>query len=81
MTSLFSGSAIVWESLRNPEIDLLGLFIPWAMIIAVPGFLLAWLTVLILEKLRWTTFIWHLPLFFVGLCLFFTFALGLLFTP
>jgi len=69
------------DALRNPEIDILGFFIPWVMVVGVIGFLLAWASVLGLEKLGWTRRIWHLPLFFVALCLIFTFSLGLLLMP
>jgi hypothetical protein len=69
------------EGLNYPELDFLGFFIPWAMVMGVMGFLLAWLAVLGMERLGWTRVIWHLPLFFVALCLIFSFCLGLIFTP
>lgn len=71
----------MFEGLRNPEIELLGFFLPWGLVMGVMGFLLAWVAVLALEKAGWTKYIWHLPLFFVALCLVFTFGLGLIFQP
>lgn len=71
----------MFEFLRNPELDFFGFFIPWIMVLGVIGFLLAWGTVLCMEKFGWTHAIWHLPLFFIALCLLFTFALGLILLP
>jgi len=57
----------MFETLRLPEIDFLGLYLPWAFVMGVAGFLVAWGLTLFLESLGWTRWIWHLPLFFIAL--------------
>ena len=69
------------SALHSPEIDFFGLFLPWGFIMAVLGFLLAWVITLFLEHLQLTRHIWHLPLFFVALVILCSCLLGLLFTP
>lgn len=71
----------MFDVLKFPELDLLGFFVPWGMVIGVLGFMLAWGITLLLEHLEWTQFIWHLPLFFVALAIFCTCILGLIFAP
>lgn len=70
-----------FDWLRNPEINLIGFFIPWWWMIGTAGFLLAWLAAIALEQLGWTRSIWHLPLFFLALAAFFSSVLGLLLAP
>lgn len=68
-------------SLRVPEIVLGDFMLPWGMVIGVLGYMLAWLLVAVLERLRWTRFIWNLPLFFIALAVLCGCVLGLLLAP
>lgn len=68
-------------SLRVPEIVLGDFMLPWGMVIAAMGYLLAWVAVIALERLRLTRFVWNLPLFFVALAVLCGCVLGLLLTP
>lgn len=67
--------------LRSPELQLLDLLVPWNLGIAILGFLLAWVTVTLLERTGLTRFIWHLPLFFLALLILITSLLGLVLHP
>jgi hypothetical protein len=67
--------------LRNPEFDFLDLLLPWNLGIGLIGFLLAWVAMAILERTGLTRFIWHVPLFFLGLFVLLTSLLGFLFHP
>jgi len=69
------------DALRVPEFRFGDFLVPWGMVISVLGFLLAWVTVMVLERVGWTRGIWHLPLFFVALCVVFGCSLGLIFAP
>lgn len=68
-------------SLNVPEIILGDFMLPWGMVIATLGYLLAWMAVIVLERFRLTRFIWNLPLFFIALAVLLGCTLGLLFTP
>jgi hypothetical protein len=68
-------------SLRIPEILLGDFMLPWGMVIGALGFLIAWLLVGVLERLRLTRHIWNLPLFFIALAVLCGSALGLLLAP
>jgi hypothetical protein len=67
--------------LTNAEIDVLGMFLPWWLVVAVLAYLTAWVAVMILERLHLTRHIWHLPLFFLALVVFFFSAIGLALAP
>lgn len=67
--------------LKTPELRFGDFLVPWGMVIGVLGFLGAWVTVSIMERLGWTRGIWHLPLFFVALAVFLGCVIGLIFTP
>ena len=67
--------------LTNAEIDVLGMFLPWWLVLAVLAYLVAWVVVMILERLHLTRHIWHLPLFFLALIVFFFSAIGLDLAP
>jgi hypothetical protein len=67
--------------LTNAEIDVLGMFLPWWLVVAVFAYLAAWGAVMILERLHLTQHIWHLPLFFLALVVFFFSAIGLALAP
>jgi uncharacterized membrane protein len=68
-------------NLRNPELDFLDLLMPWVFGIGIVGFLAAWVVMSILERAGLTRFIWHVPLFFLGLFVLLTSLLGFLFHP
>lgn len=69
------------DSLRLPEFQFGDFLVPWGMVIGSLGFLAAWFLVLALEQKGWTRQIWHLPLFFVALAVFFGCVIGLIFAP
>ena len=45
---------------------------PWNVIIGALGFLNAWLVVTVMEYTGLSRYVWHLPLFFVGLVVLFS---------
>jgi hypothetical protein len=51
------------------------------MIVAALGFLLAWLVVAIMEHTGLSRYVWHLPLFFVGLVVLFSSLIGIAVFP
>lgn len=67
--------------LRSPELQLFDLLVPWNLGIGMLGFLAAWLVMAVLERTGLTRFIWHVPLFFLGLAVLLTSLLGSLFHP
>lgn len=69
------------DQLRTPEIRLGEFLVPWGMVVSTLGFLTAWFVVGIAERLCWTRYVWHLPLFFVALSVFFGCVYGLVFAP
>ncbi len=71
-----------WLSwLKTAEIPIGEFFLPWGMVIGTLGFLAAWLTTSLMERFKLTRYIWHLPLFFVALTVFFGCVIGLLLKP
>ncbi len=68
-------------NLRTAEWMFWDFLLPWGMVMGVIGFLLAWVVVVVLERLAWTRAIWNLPLFFVALAVFFGCVVGLILTP
>jgi len=71
----------IFEYLNKPEIEIGDFLLPWGMVIGVLGFLVAWLVVHIMERNTWTRHVWHLPLFFVALAVFFGCVIGLILAP
>ena len=67
--------------LKVAEIEIAGFLLPWGLIMGTLGFLIAWGVVVLLERASWTRHIWHLPLFFIALVIFFASVLGLFFSP
>lgn len=67
--------------LTNAELDLLGVFVPWWLVIGVFAYLAAWFVVRMLERFRLTRHVWHLPLFFLALVVLFYSAIGLALAP
>jgi hypothetical protein len=70
-----------FQILRTPEYDIVGLLVPWWMVISVLGFLVAWFIVWWMEVGGVTRWVWHLPLFFLALAVLSTSLLGLLLLP
>ena len=68
-------------NLRTPELDFLDLLLPWNLGIGIVGFLVAWVVMTLLERAGLTRFIWHVPLFFLGLFVLLASLLGLFFHP
>jgi hypothetical protein len=68
-------------NLRSPELQVLDLLVPWNVGIGILGFLLAWLIMVVLERTGLTRFIWHVPLFFLGLLVLLISLLGSFFQP
>jgi hypothetical protein len=63
-------------TLRSPESQILDLLVPWHVSLGIIGVLLSWLIMTVLERTGLTRFIWHLPLFFLGLVVLITSLLG-----
>jgi Protein of unknown function (DUF1656) len=55
--------------------------VPWTVIIGALGFLMAWLVVAIMEHTGLSRYVWHLPLFFVGLVVLFSSLIGMAISP
>ena len=71
----------IYDFLHNSELQFGDFFVPWGMIVSCFGFLTAWLVVSIMEHKGWTRHVWHLPLFFVALAVFFGCVIGLILAP
>lgn len=70
-----------FTQLRTAEIRLGDFLLPWGMVIGVLGFLVAWAVIHCMERRGWTRGVWHLPLFFVALAVFFGCVIGLILAP
>jgi predicted naringenin-chalcone synthase len=75
LVSLFAGA------LNRPELRLLEVLVPWIMIVGALGFLMAWLLVAMMEHTGLSRYVWHLPLFFVGLVVLFSSLIGMAVFP
>jgi predicted naringenin-chalcone synthase len=73
--SLFAGA------LNRPELRFSEVLVPWIMIVGALGFLIAWLVVAIMEHTGLSRYVWHLPLFFVGLVVLFSSLIGMTVFP
>ena len=69
------------EVLKNAAIDVLGMFIPWSLVVGALAYLAAWVVVMVLERLHVTRHIWHLPLLFLALIVLFFSVIGLILAP
>jgi ABC-type multidrug transport system permease subunit len=70
-----------FDVLRSPEIRLGDFLVPWVMVIAALGFVVALGAVALIESRGWTRGIWNLPVFFLGLFVLVGSTLGLVFAP
>ena len=66
---------------KNAAIDVLGMFIPWWLVVGALAYLAAWVVVMVLERLHVTRHIWHLPLLFLALIVLFFSVIGLILAP
>jgi predicted naringenin-chalcone synthase len=69
------------EALNRPELRLTDLLVPWIVIVGALGFLVAWLVVAIMEGTGLSRYVWHLPLFFLGLVVLFSSLIGMAVFP
>ena len=67
--------------LNRPEFRLGEVLVPWSVIIGTLGFFTAWLVVTIMEYTGLSRYVWHLPLFFLGLAVLFSSLIGRVFSP
>ena len=67
--------------LNHPEFQFGELFVPWNVIIGALGFLNAWLVVTVMEYTGLSRYVWHLPLFFLGLVVLLSSLIGRVFAP
>lgn len=67
--------------LDRPEFRLGEVLVPWTVIISSLGFLTAWLVVAIMEYTGLSRYVWHLPIFFVGLVVLFSSLIGMAISP
>ena len=75
LVSLFVGA------LNRAEFRLSEVLVPWIVIVGALGFLTAWLVLAILERTGLSRYVWHLPLFFVGLVVLFSSLIGMVVSP
>jgi hypothetical protein len=68
-------------ALNRPELRFSEVLVPWIMIVGALGFLMAWLVVAIMEHTGLSRYVWHLPLFFVGLVVLFSSLIGMAVFP
>jgi Protein of unknown function (DUF1656) len=69
------------NTINRPELRFSELLVPWIVIVGALGFLMAWLVVAIVERTGLSRYVWHLPLFFVGLVVLFTSLIGMVVFP
>jgi hypothetical protein len=67
--------------LNRPEFRLGEVLVPWSVIIGALGFFTAWLVVALMEYTGLSRYVWHLPLFFIGLVLLFGSLIGMAISP
>jgi predicted naringenin-chalcone synthase len=68
-------------ALNRPELRFSEVLVPWIMIVGALGFLVAWLVVAIMERTGLSRYVWHLPLFFVGLVILLSSLIGMMCSP
>jgi Protein of unknown function (DUF1656) len=68
-------------AMRRPELRFSEVLVPWIMIVGALGFLVAWLVVAIMEHTGLSRYVWHLPLFFVGLVILLSSLIGMMCSP
>jgi hypothetical protein len=68
-------------ALNQPELKVTEVLIPWILAIGVIGFLVAWFILAVMERTGLSRYVWHLPLFFLGLVVLLSSIIGLVFQP
>lgn len=71
----------VLARLTTAELHFGDFLVPWGLVIGAMGFVLAWLVMVVLERVGWTRQIWNIPLFFVALSVLFGCVIGLILSP
>lgn len=69
------------EVLDRPEFRIGDVLVPWIVIMGGLGFIAAWLVVAVMEYTGLSRYVWHLPLFFIGLVILFSSLIGMAFSP
>ncbi|MFZ4681169.1 MAG: DUF1656 domain-containing protein [Terrimicrobiaceae bacterium] len=67
--------------LTTAELHFGDFLMPWGMVIGSLGFLLAWIVLVVMERMGWSRLVWNLPLFFVALAVLFGCVIGLILSP
>jgi hypothetical protein len=75
LISLFAGAV------NRPEFRFSEVLVPWILIVGALGFVAAWIVVAIMERTGLSRYVWHLPLFFVGLAVLFSSLIGMVVFP
>jgi cell division protein FtsW (lipid II flippase) len=65
--------------MHHAEFDIGGFLLHSMFVAAILGFTAAWLFIAVMEWFRLTRYVWHLPLFFVGVACLIAVLLALLF--
>jgi Protein of unknown function (DUF1656) len=73
--------SVLTGALNRPELRFSEVLVPWIMIVGALGFLVAWLVVAIMEHTGLSRYLWHLPLFFVGLVILLSSLIGMMCSP
>jgi len=73
--------SVLAGALNRPELRFSEVLVPWIMIVGAVGFLVAWLVVAIMEHTGLSRYVWHLPLFFVGLVILLSSLIGMVCSP
>jgi hypothetical protein len=73
--------SVLTGALNRPELRFSEVLVPWIMIVGALGFLVAWLIVAIMEHTGLSRYVWHLPLFFVGLVILLSSLIGMVCSP
>jgi hypothetical protein len=67
--------------LNRPEFRLGEVLVPWSVIVGTLGFCATWLVVALTEYTGLSRYLWHSPLFFVGLVVLFSLLIGMAISP
>jgi hypothetical protein len=54
-------------NVQHPEFNFFGFLVPWSLVDGVAGFLMAWVLVAALERVRLTRYLGNVALFFLAL--------------
>ncbi|WP_309382522.1 DUF1656 domain-containing protein [Cerasicoccus frondis] len=65
----------------NPELDVLGFYLPFSFFVVTAGFIVAWALAWAMDRLGLTRFVWHPPLFLFAMMIGCSAGLALLLFP